>query len=85
MSRTTQWHGPAATGLLLLVLAVFPLTMSPFAVLQLTLILVYAVAILGLDVLVGWTGQVSLGQSAFFGLGAYAAAIGAAQDRKSVV
>ena len=78
MSRTTQWHGPAATALLLLVLAVFPLTMSPFAVLQLTLILVYAVAILGLDVLVGWTGQVSLGQSTFFGLGAYAAAIGAA-------
>lgn len=66
-------------GLLVLVVvfAVFPLTSSPFAVLQLTLILVYAVAVLGLDVLVGWTGQVSLGQSAFFGLGAYCTAIAA--------
>lgn len=57
--------------------AVFPLTLSSFVVLQLTLVLVYAVAILGLDVLIGWTGQVSLGQSAFFGVGAYSAAIAA--------
>ena len=47
---------------------------SPYRELQLTLILVYGVAILGLGLLVGRAGQVSLGQSAFFGLGAYAAA-----------
>lgn len=71
------WMSRLTPVVLVVVLAVFPLTSSPFAVLQLTLILVYAVAVLGLDVLVGWTGQVSLGQSAFFGLGAYCTAIAA--------
>ncbi|GAA1297524.1 branched-chain amino acid ABC transporter permease [Planotetraspora silvatica] len=71
-------HGRTLTAVaLVLVFAVFPLFMSPFANLQVTLILVYAVAILGLDILVGWTGQVSLGQSAFFGIGAYGVAAGA--------
>lgn len=70
-----QWARRLGLAALLVVLAVYPLTMSQFATLQMTLILVYAVAILGLDVLIGWTGQVSLGQSAFFGIGAYTAAI----------
>ncbi|GII58702.1 branched-chain amino acid ABC transporter permease [Planotetraspora thailandica] len=69
-------YGRMLTGAaLVIVLAVFPLVMSPFANLQVTLTLVYAVAILGLDILVGWTGQVSLGQSAFFGIGAYGVAV----------
>ena len=57
-----------------MVLLAIPQFASPYTNLQLTLILVYGVAILGLDVLVGRAGQVSLGQSAFVGLGAYAAA-----------
>ncbi|HST67041.1 MAG TPA: branched-chain amino acid ABC transporter permease [Mycobacteriales bacterium] len=63
----------AITALVVGLLAV-PQFASPFTNLQLTLVLVYGVAILGLDVLVGRTGQVSLGQSAFLGLGAYGAA-----------
>jgi branched-chain amino acid transport system permease protein len=39
------------------------------------LILIYAILSLGLDLLVGRTGQVSLGHGAFFGIGAYTAAI----------
>ena len=58
----------------MIAVVVVPLYASPFTNLQLALILAYAVAILGLDVLIGHAGQVSLGQSAFFGLGAYAAA-----------
>lgn len=53
-----------------------PLFATPFTNLQLSLIVAYGVAILGLDVLTGHAGQASLGQSAFFGLGAYATAAG---------
>jgi branched-chain amino acid transport system permease protein len=41
---------------------------------QLTLVLVYAVAALGLNLLVGYSGQISLGHGAFFAIGAYTAA-----------
>lgn len=35
----------------------------------------FAIAILGLNIVAGWSGQVSLGHSAFMGLGAYTTAI----------
>ena len=38
-------------------------------------VVVFAVACLGLNVLVGYTGLVSFGHGAWFGLGAYAAAL----------
>ena len=72
-----RWLGPATAVVAVVALALFPLLMSAFSTLQLTLVLVYAVAVLGLDVSIGWTGQVSLGQSAFFGIGAYSAAVAA--------
>jgi branched-chain amino acid transport system permease protein len=40
---------------------------------ELTLVMVYAVAALGLNLLVGYGGQISLGQGAFFAVGAYTA------------
>jgi branched-chain amino acid transport system permease protein len=46
-----------------------------FVVFQMTLWLVYAVAIIALNILTGGSGQFSLGQSAFFAVGAYTAAI----------
>jgi branched-chain amino acid transport system permease protein len=52
-----------------------PLAIKGFLVFQLTLALIYAVAILGLNLLTGFNGQFSLGHSAFFGIGAYTAAI----------
>lgn len=39
------------------------------------LIMIYALLAIGLDLIVGHTGQVSLGHGAFFGIGAYTAAI----------
>ena len=56
------------------VLIVAPLVSSKFVNYQLGLIAVFAVAILGLNIVMGYAGQVSLGQSAFLGLGAYVAA-----------
>ena len=58
------------------VLAVLlPFTVKNFLVFQLTLALIYAIAILGLNLLTGFNGQFSLGHSAFYGIGAYTAAI----------
>jgi branched-chain amino acid transport system permease protein len=62
----------------LLILAVaavaVPFSFPPFRVSQFTLALVYAVAVLGLNLLVGYSGQISLGHGAFFALGAYSTA-----------
>ena len=54
---------------------VLPLLVSNFAVFQMTQVLVYAIAVLGLNLLTGYNGQFSLGHSAFYALGAYTAAI----------
>lgn len=60
----------------LLVLAcVLPFVVSNYRVFQLTLALVYAIALLGLNVLTGYNGQISLGHGAFYAIGAYVAAI----------
>src|SRR5262249_40051033 len=52
-----------------------PLVAKHFGVFQLAVALIYAVAILGLNLLTGFNGQFSLGHSAFYGIGAYTAAI----------
>jgi branched-chain amino acid transport system permease protein len=64
-----------AVALILIVALVLPFTVRNFIVFQLTMALIYAIAILGLNLLTGFNGQFSLGHSAFFGLGAYVAAI----------
>src|SRR5947209_6214931 len=54
---------------------VIPFVLKSFFVFQLTLVMIYGLAILGLNLLTGYNGQFSLGHSAFYGIGAYAAAI----------
>jgi branched-chain amino acid transport system permease protein len=62
--------------LLLALLLLSPLLWaSDYRLFQLTLVASYAIAILGLDLLTGYTGQISLGHGAFYALGAYTAAI----------
>ena len=61
-------------GTLLFALLV-PLFAHNFLVFQLTMVLVYGLAILGLNLLTGFNGQFSLGHGAFYGIGAYTAAI----------
>jgi branched-chain amino acid transport system permease protein len=60
---------------LLAVAAAAPFVLSNYHVFQLTLVLVYAIALLGLNMLTGYNGQVSLGHGAFYAIGAYCAAI----------
>lgn len=60
-------------------LAAIPLLVDNSYVLGLlTLLAIYGILLIGLDVTVGYLGQVNLAQAAFLGLGAYAAALGVA-------
>ena len=52
-----------------------PLVVQNFIVFQLTLVMIYGLAILGLNLLTGFNGQFSVGHGAFYGLGAYVTAI----------
>lgn len=65
----------AASLVALALLIVVPIFMKNFFVFQLTIIVIYAIAILSLNILTGASGQVSLGHSAFFAVGAYAGGI----------
>lgn len=57
------------------VLLIIPQQATPYDNLQISLVAVWAVVIAGLNLLTGYAGQISLGQAAFFGMGAYASAI----------
>jgi branched-chain amino acid transport system permease protein len=66
------------TGTSLIVLAVLvltPLVVKNFVTFQLTMLLIYGLAVLALNILTGGSGQFSLGQSAFYAVGAYTSAI----------
>jgi branched-chain amino acid transport system permease protein len=61
---------------LALVLALTPLAMrNPYNLSILNLIALYVIVVLGLNLFIGFAGQISLGHAAFFGLGAYGSAI----------
>ena len=67
-----QW---AAFAVLAVGLLVLPFLFKNYRVFQFNLVLVYAIAILGLNILTGFNGQISLGHGAFYAMGAYVAAI----------
>jgi branched-chain amino acid transport system permease protein len=68
---------PRVAGLLalLLVACSLPFTLSNFRLFQFSQVYVYAIAILGLNMLTGYNGQFSLGHGAFYAIGAYVSAI----------
>jgi len=72
VDRKWVWIGGA---LLVVALLVLPFLFKNYRVFQFNLVLVYAVAILGLNILTGFNGQFSLGHGAFYAFGAYTAAI----------
>lgn len=63
---------PTAVAILLLAPA---FVLSGYHLFQLTITAVYAIAVLGLGLVTGTTGQISLGHGAFYAIGAYATAI----------
>lgn len=60
---------------LLLLFFATPFLVSPYMLYVINTIGIAAIAAIGLNILVGYTGQISLGHGAFFGVGAYAAAV----------
>src|SRR5215469_6341506 len=81
LERPQALRSGRLTSLALIALAVLPIIAGKFGLisnytfLQLSLMIVYAIAVLGLNLLTGWNGQISLGHGAFFAVGAYTAAI----------
>lgn len=67
--RSLAWLVPVA-----LLLLAAPLVIDPFQTLTLTYGLVAAIGALGFNLLLGYTGLLSFGHSAFFGAGAYSVA-----------
>ena len=67
--RVLAWSAPV-----LLALIVLPYVVPPYQTVLLTYGLVFAIAALGFNLLLGYTGLLSFGHSAYFGMGAYAVA-----------
>jgi len=72
-SRPGTFRQILIAGALALALAA-PWLVSDYRLFQLTQVCVLAIAMLGLNLLTGWCGQISLGHGAFFALGAYLSA-----------
>lgn len=64
-----------AAPIAIVIAVILPFVVSGYHAFQLAQLLVYAIAILGLNLLTGFSGQISLGNGAFYALGAYAAVI----------
>jgi branched-chain amino acid transport system permease protein len=82
---TPKARPPASTGakiaffiVLGLLVAIAPLflSLSPYVLNILMQAATYSVAVLGMTIVLGYAGQINLAQATFFGLGAYAVAIG---------
>jgi branched-chain amino acid transport system permease protein len=71
-SRLTRLAGLLA---LVLVACALPFLLSNFRLFQFSQVYIYAIAILGLNMLTGYNGQFSLGHGAFYAIGAYTSAI----------
>ncbi len=67
--------GPGSFVLLVAAVVVAPAAFSNYRTYQLAFVAIYLIALLGLDILTGFTGQISLGHGAFIGIGAYTTTI----------
>ncbi len=68
--------GMLAFVVLMVVALVGPMFFSKYWVYQLTGVMAFAIAALGLNLITGYVGQISLGHNAFFALGSYTAVLG---------
>jgi branched-chain amino acid transport system permease protein len=70
---STRWV--LAAVVIVLAAAALPFLVSNYRVFQLSMVLIYAIALLGLNILTGYNGQISLGHGAFYAIGAYVTAV----------
>ncbi|MDX8440266.1 branched-chain amino acid ABC transporter permease [Mesorhizobium australafricanum] len=74
MSTSIRRRFSAVVGVML-VAALLPAALSGFQLQQVSIAISYAIAILGLNLLMGFAGQICLAQGTLFGVGAYVTAI----------
>jgi branched-chain amino acid transport system permease protein len=74
MTGAGGWQRALVVAALALACAL-PFVLSGFRAFQFTQVGIYAIALLGLNILTGYNGQISLGHGAFYALGAYTTAI----------
>ena len=74
-----RWVAPAVKVVFLLAIAllilVLPRFMGEYRLGQFSYVAIYFIALLGLNILTGYNGQISLGHGAFIGIGAYTTAL----------
>ena len=70
-----KWRQLIVLGVGLALYAALPPFLKNYGVYLMTLLLVYLMPAMGLNLVVGYAGQMSIGQAAFFGIGAYHVAI----------
>ncbi|MGP3910793.1 branched-chain amino acid ABC transporter permease [Nonomuraea sp. 10N515B] len=75
MTTNLRWAVPLGWTAALVIGAVLPFLVSDYDLLDLTRMLAIAMAVAGLNLLLGHSGQISVGHGAIFGLGGYAAII----------
>ncbi len=73
--RPLLWVLLALAFLVPLLRPVFPDTVSDYRLFLVTTMIIAAIAVLGLNLLTGFNGQISLGHGAFYAVGAYTAAV----------
>src|SRR6476661_9935623 len=73
--RPARVYRVAGLAVLLIAASALPFFISDYRTFQFTLTICYAITLLGLNILTGYNGQISLGHGAFFAIGAYTAAI----------
>jgi branched-chain amino acid transport system permease protein len=71
----TRLGGPLGFVVLVAAVVLAPLVFSHYRTYQLAFVAVYLIALAGLNILTGYTGQISLGHGAFMGVGAYTTTI----------
>ena len=59
----------------LIAVCILPFFISNYSVFQASMVLSYAIALVGMNILIGYSGQISLGHGAFMAIGAYTSAI----------
>jgi branched-chain amino acid transport system permease protein len=69
-----MWRYAGITAILVIV-CTLPFAVSGYRLSQFSQVLIYAIAMLGLNILTGFNGQISLGQGAFYAIGAYTTGI----------
>jgi branched-chain amino acid transport system permease protein len=77
MTRDWKWWAWRVGAVVVLgtILLVLPQQYQAFRVNQFNLVITYAIAALGLNLLTGYNGQISVGHGAFYGVGAYTTVI----------